>query len=122
MDWTDLERPLKGKEKIVSKKGMTKGQYSTQRTRTVQNPDGTYMNVNTLWKTKQGTISDTGHMSDDWISSHARYIEKKTGLYYPRFKDVQSAVEEASGRSKKGGSNSNRPLSVPKPKSKPKGK
>lgn len=122
MDWSDLKRPLKGKEKILSKKGMTKGQYSTQRTRTVQNPDGSYMNVNTLWKTKQGSISDTGHMSDDWIASHARYMEKQTGLYYPRFKDVKSAVEAASKRSKKGGASSNTPFRVPKPKRKPKGK
>ena len=122
MDWTDLKRPLKGSEKITSKKGMSKGQYSTQRTRTVKNPDGTYMNVNTLWKTKQDTISDTAHMSDDWIASHARYMEKKTGLYYPRFKDVKSAVEEASGRSKKGGASSSKPFRVPKPKSKPRTK
>jgi hypothetical protein len=80
------------------------------------------MNVNTLWKTKQGSISDTGHMSDDWISAHARYMEKKTGLYYPRFKDVNSAITDATTRSKKGGSNSNKPLRVPKPKKKPKGK
>ena len=122
MDWTDLERPLKGNERILTKKGPNKEMYSTQRTRTVQNPDGTYMNVNKLWKTKQGTISDTNHMSDDWISSHARYKEKQTKLYYPRFPDLKTAVENAKTRSRKGGAGSNLPLQTPKPKVKPRGK
>jgi len=116
MDWSDLERPLRGSEKIVSKKGIRKGSHSTERTRTVQNPDGTYMNVNTLWKTKQGTVSDVGHMSDDWLSSHARNYEKKSGEMYPRFKELDLAVEMAKRRSFEGGNKSKIPLTIKRKK------
>ena len=110
MDSYENLRPLRPGEKIKTNRGPNKGMYSTERVRTVQNPDGSWMNVNSLWMGRDGTVTDVGHQSDDWLASYARAHEQRAGVKYDRFDSVEQAVAAAKARSKAGGAGSGKPL------------
>lgn len=120
-DYEDL-RPLKPGEKIKTNRGPKKGMYSTERVRTVQNPDGSWMNVNSLWMSKDGTVTDAGHQSDDWLASYAQAYEKKAGVKYDRHANLEEAIAAAKARSAAGGAGSGKPLTRPLSAIKPKSK
>lgn len=112
----DLEnlRPLKPGEGIKNVKGPSRGTVSTERSRTVQNPDGTWMNVNSLWMNdKTKTISDYRHLDDDQIAAMGRAYEAKSKTKYQRYSKLEDAVTAAQERTKAGGANSGAPLAVP---------
>lgn len=96
-------RPFRAGEFVINKGGPTRGSKSTQRTRTVENPDGTFSNVNSLWKTHNGTTRDLGHRSDDYLQATARRFELRTRKFFPKYGTVGEAVSIAKDRSKAGG-------------------
>lgn len=114
-------RPLRKNEGIKNKGGRGRG-YSTERTKTIGNPRSGFKNVNTLWKTKSGTTTDIGHLSEDKILSVAKNYEKRVGRFYPVYSDVKKAVSKARKRSFNQGAGSGTSLTVPKPRNKPKKK
>jgi len=112
-------RPFNKGEKIKNKGGRG---YSTERTKTIGNKRAGYKNINTLWKTKSGTVTDIGHLSEDRILEVAKSYEKRTGTSYPIYTSAPKAVEQAKKRSRSQGAGSSRSLTVPKPRPKPKKK
>ena len=80
------------------------GTISTELSVTVQHPDGSWMNVPSLWMTRNGP-RDFG-TDEDAILDAADYYERKTGKKFPRFRTVDEAVFEAESRSKRGGAGS----------------
>ena len=112
-------RPFKKGEKVKNRAGRG---YSTERTKTIGNKRAGYKNINTLWKTKSGTVTDIGHLSEDRILEVAKSYEKRTGTYDPVHTDPKKAVKQAKKRSRSQGAGSSRSLTVPKPKAKPKKK
>ena len=111
----DKLRPFKKGESVTNKGGPNRGYTSTERTRTVKTPEGKWMNVNTLWKTHNGTTRDIGHKSDDFVSATARRYEERTKRYYPKYDTLFEAVAKAKARSSEGGSGSKESLTyIPK--------
>lgn len=113
MDDFENLRPLKPGEKIKTNRGPHKGKYSTERVRTVQNPDGTWMNVNSLWMGRDGTVTDLANKSDDWLASYARFHETSAGVKFDRYDSLNQAVAAAKARSAAGGAGSGKPLARP---------
>ena len=108
-------RPFKKGEYVVNKGGPSRGYQSTQRTRTVQTPEGKWMNVNTLWKTHNGTTRDIGNKSDDFIGATARRYEERVKKFYPKYDTLDQALTVAKARSKAGGAGGDVPLTyIPK--------
>jgi hypothetical protein len=79
------------------------GTISTERSRTVMDPYGQYMNVPSLWKDENGKVYDLGQISDDELSNFASYYELKAKQPWKRFKSVDEAVSAAKQRSSEGG-------------------
>ena len=77
------------------------GSQSTERTRTVQTPEG-WANVPSLWFNGHGYM-DMEEYSDDELSEFAQGYEQDTGVKFPRFRSVEEAVAAAKARSAKGG-------------------
>ena len=79
------------------------GSYSTEITRTVQLPDGSWANVPSLWWADGSTVRDFGTMSDDQLAAFAMRYEQMSGQSFPRYRDLGSAETAARGRSAAGG-------------------
>jgi hypothetical protein len=79
------------------------GSVSTEVTRTIQFPDGSWANVPTLWFTDGKVAKDLGAYGDDVVSSFAHIYEQGTGEMFPRFPSVDAAVTAARIRSFQGG-------------------
>lgn len=79
------------------------GSISTERSRTVMDPYGDFINVPSLWKDENGKTYDLGQMSDDELSNIASYYELKAKQPWKRFKSVDEAVSAAKQRSNEGG-------------------
>jgi hypothetical protein len=80
------------------------GSISTERSVTIQGPDGSWMNVPSLWMAPNGP-QDFG-TDEAAIFDAADYYERTTGKKFPRFGTVEEAVFEAENRSKRGGAGS----------------
>lgn len=77
------------------------GSQSTERSRTVQTPQG-WANVPSLWFNDGGYV-DLGEYSDDELSEFAQGYELDTGHRFPRFKSLKEAEAAAKRRSDQGG-------------------
>lgn len=92
-------RPLNPNERVSN----PDGSFSTERTVTVQMPDGTMAVVPSLWMAPTGQPVDTRSMGDDWISDLARAYEQSNGTAFPRFQNALTADGWAARRSEGGG-------------------
>lgn len=79
------------------------GSYSTEITRTVQLPDGSWVNVPSLWWGEGNTVRDFGTMSDDQLAGFAMRYEQMSGQQFPRYRNLGGAEEAARNRSAAGG-------------------
>ena len=91
-------RPLEPGEKVNN----PDGSYSTERTVTVQSPDGSWVNVPSLWMGPNGPV-DLRPMGDDYIGRVAQTFEKQAGKRFVRFNDLKVAEAAAAMRSEAGG-------------------
>jgi hypothetical protein len=76
------------------------GSWSTEVTTTVQDANGKWMNVPSLWMSPNGWV-DLGE-DEDAIGQAAQSYEAK-GTAFPRFNSVEEAEAAATARSKSGG-------------------
>lgn len=76
------------------------GSYSTERTQTVQAPDGAWINVPSLWMSPGGYVDLAD--DEDGIVQAATAFESRMGLF-PRHKTLEEAVVAAKARSAGGG-------------------
>lgn len=90
------------------------GSISTEVTRTVKLPDGSWANVPTLWFADGKLAQDIGKYGDDVISGFAQVYENGTGAKFPRYGTLEEAVTSAQSRSLLGGGTKNL-LAVPIP-------
>lgn len=79
------------------------GTVSTELTRTVQFPDGSWGNVPSLWWGDGSDVKDLGAMNDDQIGEFASRYEQQAGAKFPRFADLTQAETAAKARSAAGG-------------------
>lgn len=79
------------------------GSVSTEVTRTIQFPDGSWANVPSLWWGEGDAVRDFGEMGDDQIGGLASQYEQSSGKQFPRFSDLPSAEAAAKSRSNAGG-------------------
>lgn len=79
------------------------GTVSTELTRTVQFPDGSWGNVPSLWWGDGSNYKDFGPMTDDQIAEFASRYEQQAGAKFPRFADLTQAETAAKTRSAAGG-------------------
>jgi hypothetical protein len=79
------------------------GSFSTEISRTVQLPDGSWANVPSLWWGEGQTVRDFGTMGDDQLAKFAAQYEQQTGQMFPRYSDISSAETAANARSDAGG-------------------
>lgn len=78
------------------------GTQSTERTRTVQTPQG-WANVPSLWFNGTGYV-DMEEYSDDELSEFAQGAEMDAGeMLFPRFQSIEEAEAAAIARSNAGG-------------------
>lgn len=91
-------RPFKPGEKVDN----ADGSYSTERTVTVQGPDGQWSVVPSLWMGPNGPV-DLLEKGDDVIANVAARYEAGSGEKFPRFADVKAAEDWAVQRSASGG-------------------
>ncbi len=82
------------------------GSVSTELTRTVQFPDGSWVNVPSLWWGDGQNVKDFGPMSDDQLADFAMRYEMTTGSTFPRYGSLDQAESEAAARSRAGGGES----------------
>ena len=83
------------------------GRPSTEITRTFSTEDGFLVNVPSLWFDKHGNPQLLDTPKD--VLETAKKYEKQTGMRFPTFGSVESAVKSAEVRSRQGGA-SKRPL------------
>lgn len=76
------------------------GGVSTEYLITVPTGDGGWMNIPSIWWNSQGSPM---LMDEETSSGLARKYEEKTGKKFPRFEDMEQAVEWAKERSSGGG-------------------
>lgn len=74
------------------------GSISTQRTHTVQDANGKWINVPSLWTDKNGAVSDLSG-DEDAIAEIANIYEKQNGKKFQRFDDLNKAVDAAVNKS-----------------------
>lgn len=79
------------------------GTVSTEITRTVQFPDGSWGNVPSLWWGDGSDVRDFGQMGDDQLSELAGRYETSSGVKFPRYSDLSAAEAAARARSEGGG-------------------
>lgn len=77
------------------------GSYSTERTVTVQDRNGQWMNVPSLWKGPDGATIDMGDDEDRIGAALGQY--EAGGAQFSRFPTVDDAVRAAEARSSHGG-------------------
>lgn len=77
------------------------GTISTERSETYQLPDGSWVNVPSLWMSREGPKDFAG--DEDGIMENMRAYEDATGNKFPRFKTVEEAETAAEARSANGG-------------------
>src|SRR5690606_3954212 len=70
------------------------GSYSTERTVTIQDKNGNWVNVPSLWKDSEGNTVDFGDGEDAIAKAHQEY-EAGGGKRFRRFKSVEDAVAAA---------------------------
>jgi hypothetical protein len=90
-------RPFNADERVNN----PDGSYSTERTMTVQMPDGWGI-VPSLWMSPRGPV-DLSSMGENYLAAIAQGYEQSNGTAFPRFPDVQSAEDWAVNRSHGGG-------------------
>jgi hypothetical protein len=90
-------RPFKPGEEIDNGDGT----ISTERTETYQLPDGTWVNVPSLWMSPTGPVDFAG--DEESIIKNLQDFEKAGGQKFKRFGTVDDAVKAAKERSEKGG-------------------
>lgn len=78
------------------------GSISTEVTRTVQFPDGSWGNVPSLWWGNGSSVRDLDAMDDDQLAEFAARYERQTGQNFPRFSNLQQAEQAAQSRSDAG--------------------
>ena len=83
------------------------GSISTERTWTIQTPEGDFANVPSLWMGNNGPV-DLATQSDPEpvIMNMMRMYEAENGPTWQRFKTVEEAENYARSRSNQGGSSS----------------
>lgn len=79
------------------------GSISTEVTRTVQLPDGSWSNVPSLWWGRGSDVKDFGSMGDDQLGSFAQRYEQRSGQQFPRYSSIPQAEAAAVSRSNNGG-------------------
>ena len=79
------------------------GSVSTELTRTVQFPDGSWGNVPSLWWGDGESYRDFGNLEDDQIAGLASNYEAQSGKAFPRFGSLAEAEAAAKTRSAAGG-------------------
>lgn len=99
-------RPFRAGEKVNN----ADGSYSTERTVTVQMPDGGWANVPSLWMGPNGPVDMKAMgMNDDAIAQAAGVFERKNGTRFVRFGNIDQAVSAARARSEAGGAGAETP-------------
>lgn len=78
------------------------GSISTERTVTIQDKNGNWVNVPSLWKDANGKTIDLGD-DDEKIGRTLNLFETGGGKAFPRFKTVDEAEKAARERSESGG-------------------
>jgi hypothetical protein len=78
------------------------GSFSTERTVTVQGPDGRWMVMPSLWMGQHGPVHFQGR-GDDFFSQIAGNYQQASGENFPTFPSLQAADAFAARRSKGGG-------------------
>lgn len=79
------------------------GTVSTERTATIDGPDGGFMNVPTLWKRADGMTVDLGKVPPATLGVVAASYARRSGEAFPTFPTVKEAVGAAKRRSANGG-------------------
>lgn len=84
------------------------GSISTEVSRTVQFPDGTWGNVPSLWWGEGSQVRDFGTMGDDQLSDFAQRYEQRAGQRFPRYSTLDQAETAAQNRSNNGAGTTSR--------------
>ena len=79
------------------------GTYSTEITTTWQEPDGSWVNVPSLWMGPNGKPKQFDESDEEGILGAMREHERKNGKSFQRFKSLEDAETSARSRSKQGG-------------------
>jgi hypothetical protein len=91
------------------------GSVSTEITRTVQTPDGEWVNVPSLWWDEGGGAStDLGQRTDDQLAELAGQYEQRSGEQFPHFGTLEEAEQSAVARSAGGGASQTPLAQAPK--------
>lgn len=90
-------RPFKPGEFVKN----SDGSVSTERTVTITDAAGNFVNVPSLWIGPNGNVIDLGER-EDWIATALQQYEGGKPVF-PRFKTVDEAVSAAKARSDGGG-------------------
>jgi hypothetical protein len=71
------------------------GSHSTEITRTVQFPDGSWVNVPSLWWGEGNVVRDFGSMTDDQLAGLAERYEAQAASKFPRYRGLTEAETAA---------------------------
>ena len=82
------------------------GTRSSEISATVRDRDGNWMNIPTLWMGPDGGVE----LGERGAFSAAEEYQNGSGVSFPRFKDMGSAVDAAKARSNRGGALHSGPL------------
>jgi hypothetical protein len=72
------------------------GSISTQRSHTLQDENGKWVNIPSLWTDKDGAVYN---LNEDAIATVAKKYEDKNGRKFSRFDDLDQAINAAQTKS-----------------------